>query len=93
MKYIMLKVSLQDGLTKLVPIIFPDFMVHEDVAEVIKVCLAMQHKMESEVYSAGEITFEEPHCSGKSETLKVDASDADSAIIAMYDYFHGLVDN
>lgn len=92
MKYIMLKVDLQDGLTKLVPIIFPDFMVHEDVCISIRRILAGRHKMESEIYSAGEINFQEPHCSGKSETLKVHASDADSAIIATYDYFHGLVD-
>lgn len=90
MKYIMLKVDLPE-IAKLVPIIFPDFMVHEDVAAVIGVVLEDRHKLTATVHSAGDITFEYPMCSGRSETLGLDASNSDSAIISTYDYFGGLV--
>lgn len=54
--------------------------------------LSVRHKMDSNVQSAGEITFTDPICSGRSETLQVEATNADSDIVSMYDYLGGLVD-
>lgn len=89
-KYVMLETGLS-GVKKLVPVIFPDFMCHIDVAEAIKKVLVEQHKMPCSVVSAGDIQFEEVECSGESVTLKVGSRfESDTNVIERYPYFHGL---
>lgn len=69
-KYVMLEVELGEHSCKMIPIIFPDFMVHADIAESTTKLLKSSHKMDAKVFSAGEITFEDPICEGGSSTLK-----------------------
>lgn len=90
MKYVMFSVEV-GGVTKLVPIIFPDFMVHEDVAIAIKSILEETHKFTPKIESAGDIDLGRVECSGESETLKLKSRAQDSHIINQYNYFHGLV--
>jgi hypothetical protein len=94
MKYIVLQVVV-NGLIREVPIIFPSFLIHSNIAKSIKHNLAMNHNwMQSEVVSAGELNFlgAEPNCSGASETLGISSRGAvDDQLITMYDYNHGIV--
>lgn len=87
MKYIMLKTD-----NILVPIIFPDFMVHSQVAKYMQHMLVRVHEMESEVRSAGNIQMDEVTCHGGSETLNKQFHPKDSDIINTYDYAHGVDD-
>lgn len=89
MKYIMLKV-INPLVDRLVPVIFPDFICHSDIAEATQRLLKETYKQESEIYSAGDIdvtTF----CSGHSTTLKIGSKLGDTEVINGYDYFHGIV--
>lgn len=90
-KYVMFEVEMDEHTRKMVPIIFPDFMIHEDIAKTTVKLLKSTHKMDAKVFSAGDIQFEYPICSGRSSTLKIDSDDEDRRIISTYDYFHGIV--
>ena len=89
-KYVMLKIRLGE-IDKMVPIIFPDFMIHEDIAKSAQLILKDFHNFDSTVSSAGDIQFEYPLCSGKSETLNVKSDPEDEETIRLYDYLHGLL--
>lgn len=91
MKYIMLETQLQHVRCR-VPIIFPDFMVHEDIARLFHNFLRHRHEMFSTVVSAGDINLGQVGCSGESETLKLQSSNEDNSTINSYDYFHGIVE-
>lgn len=84
MKYIMLSTEFT-GVTKLVPIIFPDFLVHSMVADAIKPLISG-----SVVVSAGDIQMGVYNCSGASETLGVESKESDLGVIDTYDYLHGI---
>jgi len=91
MKYVMLSVRVGDTI-KLVPIIFPDFLVHSDVADVVKNILSSVHHLAlGPVFSAGDISFEEVECSGESTTLKLKSNPYDSDVIESYSYLHGII--
>jgi len=95
MKYFMLEVVLgepdSEQITKKVPIIFADFMNHDETAEIIMHSLRFHHKVYScKPVSAGFITIQ-GKCHGKSETLKLESNSDDSATINTYDYTHGLL--
>lgn len=84
MKYIMFQAG---DLKYKLPVIFPDTLVHEDVAEALLPLLPGGAK----VISAGECTVM-GQCSGRSETLKVASrGDKDSAVVNTFNYTHGLV--
>lgn len=89
MKYIMLK-SNRNGINYFCPVIFPNFLSHDQVAEL------MESQMEDPViHSAGEISLFglEGKCHGKSTTLSVESdSEADTRRIIMADY-GGLIEN
>ena len=80
------------GVDKLIPIIFPDFMVHADIDKAIKDLLLTVHRLESETFSAGDINIISCACSGESSSLRVQSQDIDTDVIEMYDYLHGLID-
>lgn len=86
MKYIMMKSQI-GGITRKIPIIFPDILVHQDVAEAIRRLPQMRM---SEPDSAGFIQMHNISCHGESETLHITAKDEDSDIISTMDYLHGI---
>lgn len=91
MKYIMLRTKFA-GVDKLIPIIFPDFMIHADIDKAVKEILLNIHKQESETFSAGDIDILGCQCSCESTTLEVCSQEIDTNVIDTYDYLHGLID-
>ena len=93
MKYII--VQIKNGETKREwPIIFPDMMVHRQVAETTKWHLMRHHEQECRIIAAGSISFfgGEVRCSGESETLNLESrGKEDEKLIKMFDYLHGIV--
>ncbi len=76
------------------PFIFPDKMVHKDVAEAL---ITSQRQalpdMDFEVIAAGETTLMSHGCDGESTTLKIKSrGDVDSVLINNFPYFHGITD-
>lgn len=84
MKYIMFQTK--DG--RKIPIIFPNFMVHSEVADKLKTIFSLTNSVK--VVSAGEIKISVSNCSGKSETLGVGVRKGDATLIHEYDYFNGF---
>jgi hypothetical protein len=82
MKYIMLKRGDQE-----VPVIFPDFLNHNDVARQMRGVFELST---SQPVSAGMINVVALSTDGKSTTLELEARDEDASIITTYDYFYGL---
>lgn len=95
MKYIVVEVKTADHYKREWPIIFPDMMVHRQVADVIQNHLAVDHKQpDSRIIAAGSVSFfgGEVHCSGESETLNIESRGReDEKLIKMFDYLHGIV--
>jgi hypothetical protein len=95
MKYIVHESELASCSQK-IPIIFPNFLVHADVAVAFANLIRKYDlKVKSRngkvtVVSAGEITMKDVQCSGKSETTKASADPNDAYMIEFYDYFHGV---
>lgn len=89
MKYIVLKIKDREW-----PIIFPDMMVHSDVAESMQLHVIRFHDERSRVVAAGSISFFGGNvlCSGESETLGIESRGSeDEKLIKMFDYLHGIV--
>ena len=90
MKYIILKTKIC-GIEKKVPIIFPNEFVHAFVAKAAQKLIIQHWNVGSEVVSAGDADILNVVCSGESTTLKVASEgDADSQVIEMYNYTHGI---
>lgn len=92
MKYVVMQVktSSQGDLVLELPIIFPDVLVHADVAKAI----AGIPGITATAVSAGFMSSLdlEPVCNGKSETLNLKSrGQADTGLIRMIDYTHGIV--
>ncbi|WP_139841349.1 hypothetical protein [Acinetobacter sp. ANC 4204] len=82
MKYIMFRQQ-QCGMTKLIPVIFPNDFVHKDVADALQQTVLK----DSEIHSAGFISPLNLLPEGRSETLNVAADpDTDERVIKMNDY-------
>ena len=88
MKYIMLKLSDE----RLVPVIFPNSLIHSEMANAVQSMLLQVHELTCEPVSAGDIQFSDVFCSGKSSTLKLDSRPSDAELIEGYDYNHGIDD-
>lgn len=94
MKYVMLEVVLSGSEAPpfKLPIIFPDKLVHKDMAmSARKVAWSTWPCCKVNVVSAGEINLNGVECFGDSETLKVESRgirDADT--IETYNYMHGI---
>lgn len=92
MKYIVLEIK--NGETKREwPIIFPDMMVHSDIANVIQKHLNQQNQ-ESRIIAAGSVSFfgGKVRCDSGSETLNIESRGSeDEKLIKMFDYLHGIV--
>ena len=92
MKYIMLEIPYTGGIRQKIPIIFPDQLVHEDVAEHMKLMIFRSMAKIAGPVSAGFIDLgSEIACHGDSETLRLHSlEDLDAGVIRTYDYLHGL---
>jgi hypothetical protein len=86
MKYIMLKRGTGAD-EQLVPVIFPDFLNHIDVAKAMTAGLALSR---ATVLSAGSCAVLCMSAEGKSTTLGVEARHEDAQVINVYDYCQGL---
>lgn len=92
-KYIIFENTMEAGGTKfLFPVIFPDKMVHSEVAAALRRCQPGWHKGGVVAVSAGmieHVTVDGLH--GSSETLKLDAKEGDAGVIDSYSYGHGII--
>lgn len=76
----------EDELSKLIPIIFPNDLVHADVAKALQETVLKDHT----IFSAGSINPLNLKAEGRSETLGIESSsEIDSYVIKMNDYGAG----
>ncbi|EDU6365892.1 TPA: hypothetical protein MM834_003353 [Salmonella enterica subsp. houtenae] len=92
MKYIILR--LDGKIPREVPVIFPDLLVHADVARTmattIKEDSSNTNITDVRVVSAGFCNTA-VECFGKSETLNIASRDIDNTVINTVDYTFGLL--
>ncbi|EMW9316467.1 hypothetical protein AAE121_005212 [Salmonella enterica] len=92
MKYIILR--LDGKIPREVPVIFPDLLVHTDVARtmatMIKEGSSNTNITDVRVVSAGFCNTT-VKCFGKSETLNIASRDIDDTVINTWDYTFGLL--
>jgi len=91
MKYVMAEVK-RGSLVKKVPLVFPNELVHREMATVFKQALHRHGWDDVRFVSAGELVMfgAGVECSGSSETMGLTAQDGDARVIEMYDYMHGV---
>lgn len=105
MKYIVLQVIDHypaGNLTREIPLIFPELLVHKDMADLLTRSLRRDlpdgRIREIKPVAAGFLSSVAigssavDVCHGESETLKLASRPEDSQLIHMYDYEHGIVD-
>ena len=85
-KYIMLELD-SGSLKRRVPIIFPDILVHADVAAAVQ---SLPMMGEAKPIAAGSIDLMAAACHGRSSTLNVSAGETDAELINTFPYFHGI---
>lgn len=95
MKYIVLEQKF-GGMTREYPIIFPEALVHADVAEaLIKTMQTTLPKAKVKAVSAGTVNsldMLDINCHGESTTLGLKSRESqDNNLIKMMDYSHGIV--
>lgn len=96
MKYVMIEIPAHGELpARRVPVIFPDLLVHADVAHamelVVKSTLGPRVRVKPKTTSAGECRLDNVLCHGSSETLGLESRERlDARCIEMYDYLHGI---
>jgi hypothetical protein len=88
-KYIMILINQGEIGERLVPVIFPDFMVHEMVFDAVRPLMPKRSTVS--IRSAGEVGLHVRHTIGRSESLGVAANDEDARVINQYDYLNGLI--
>jgi len=91
MKYIMLRIVTAGEIIRELPIIFPDALVHADVAEAITKLPGLYTATPVSAGSLSSLELE-TQCYGDSQTLDLKSrGDLDSGRICMLDYSHGIV--
>lgn len=78
------------------PIIFPDKLVHADVAKMLIQMMDWNDRNPgaTTVVSAGQINLDNLACFGESETLEIKSrGDDDTILIKNFPYMHGIVTN
>jgi hypothetical protein len=81
MKYVFIEVSMDDGMVQMLPVIFPNSLVHEDVSKAI--CRLVRG---AKPVSAGFINMRADATYDKSETLQLSSREEDAAVINFIDY-------
>lgn len=93
-KYVMFELAMNsrdDSVKFKFPVIFPDKMVHRQVAECLMPLMRMHGQGGARVVSAGSIEhLEADGLGGESETLGIESDPDDEATINGYSYFHGV---
>jgi hypothetical protein len=90
-KYIMIEATHGD-MRVLFPVIFPDKMIHIEVATVMKLCGPLAKFSAVKVVSAGAIEhLEIDGLHGESTTLGIRSKPEDKRIIENYSYLHGVL--
>ncbi len=92
MKYIVMVRRVGD-MVREVPILFPNELVHQHVAQALLRLPGNPYGFENRVAAAGEATMElgAVKCGGRSETLKIGSrGDEDARLIEMSDYGVGI---
>lgn len=80
-----------NGLVRNIPVIFPDILVHKEVAERVGSCKMLRGV--AKPVSAGFVQFGnggKVQAFGESESLGLASRPQDSEIITTYDYFGGV---
>jgi hypothetical protein len=91
MKYVMFRVK-YGAVSRDVPVMFPDILVHEEVAKAMIPCLWRHFDSANiSLVSAGDFDQIECKCSGESTSLGLKARPEDGDIILRYAYRHGIV--
>ncbi len=85
-KYIVLELD-SGSFKRRVPIIFPDILVHADVAAAVQ---SLPMMGEAKPIAAGSIDLMAAACHGRSSTLNVSAGETDAELINTFPYFHGM---
>ncbi|EIS9096196.1 hypothetical protein L1O59_005101 [Salmonella enterica] len=88
MKYIMLRTG--GKLKRDIPVIFPDLLVHKDVADAIKGMGSYSGFDGAYIISAGFCNVG-VECFGESESCNAVSRSIDDSVINTYDYTHGLM--
>lgn len=89
MKYIVMRAEVNDEMALELPIIFPDILVHADVAKCVGWMMQEQFKAPVKAISAGFLNSIEFDgiCYGKSESLGLSSrGSVDEKLIKMCDY-------
>lgn len=88
MKYIMFRIDSPGDLPREFPLIFPNVLIHEDVA---KAAIAgIPELAKAEVVAAGECMISHCATGGNSFTLQINGRAEDALHIRMMDYNHGM---
>lgn len=88
-KYIMFRVT--DPIPRDIPVIFPDFLVHDQVFHALRAMEGNQLQTAMPI-AAGSMQLLDVECFGKSTTLNVvSRKTLDENIVLSYPYLHGLV--
>ncbi len=88
--YVILQVETH-GLKRELPVIFPDILVHADMAKAVQ-AVCSQYFQKSKPVAAGQLDFDGGvECHGKSSTLQLKSrGDVDRNLIIAMPYFHGI---
>jgi hypothetical protein len=93
MKYVVVELELGKGnekTTKRVPLIFPNDLIHADMARVLEHECIRTFGVKAKTVSAGTIDIDVESVSGESVSLGLKSRGSDKQLIDMYDYFHGM---
>jgi hypothetical protein len=91
-KYIMIEINVPNSKTKMqFPIIFPDKLIHAEVAAVMKLVAPLDGN-NPHIVSAGCIGhIEVDGLYGESTTLQIKSRPEDRGVIENYSYAHGIL--
>lgn len=84
MKYVMFEVDTGDGLIQQIPVIFPNALVHAEVAKRIE--RAVSRNWPCKVVAAGSVNMVASSTHGSSETLGLASRREDAEVINRCDY-------
>lgn len=91
-KYVMVEnLVTKDGVRFLVPVIFPDKLIHADVYASLRPVMPGWHGQGVKAFSAGKIEHVNVEgLGGESETLGIKSNPEDTRVIRIYSYMHGI---